>query len=49
MSKSYAVTFLIKAPEGFDDEFDPYAFDNLFDDQGAAIEDVAIEVIEEDN
>jgi hypothetical protein len=46
--KIYHVIFTVEAPEGFDDEFDPYdngksiGFDDLFEKQGAEIMNIAI-------
>jgi hypothetical protein len=43
MSKTYNVTFTVVAPEGWDEQFDPYYFDEPFEDLGAEIFNVAIE------
>jgi len=44
MSKTYEVIFTVVAPEGWDKfGFDPYPFDNVFDDLGAEIVNIVIE------
>jgi len=48
MSRTYIVTFVVKAPEEWDREFNPYAFDEPFNNQGAEIEDVGVDVVNEE-
>lgn len=47
MSRTYNITFTVVAPEGFDLEFNPYKFDEVFENQGAEVQNVAIEVEED--
>lgn len=48
MSKTYIVSFVVVAPEGFKDQFDPYPFDDVFDAQGAEVFNTSIETLSEE-